>query len=148
MWLMELTNLTAENIVKPGGIKKYWPLILATFLVVVAGVGTGWLLSTKVINKGSGEVAPGATKTSNEAGILNPNFKYDTAEGILEEGGINGEGTHHLVREGGPSKYVYLTSSVIDLQSFVGKKVEIWGETQASRKAGWLMEVAKVQVQP
>ncbi|HJY98954.1 MAG TPA: hypothetical protein VJ227_04525 [Patescibacteria group bacterium] len=144
---MELENLSPEKIVKTPGFKK-WPLILGAFLVVAAGVGVGWLLSSKVINKGSGEAAPGTTVTANEAGILNPNFKYDTAVGILEEGGINGDGTHHLVREGGPSKYVYLTSSVIDLQSFVGKKVEVWGETQASKKAGWLMDVAKIQVQP
>lgn len=117
-------------------------------MIVVAGVTTAWFLSTRVMNKtlGTEAVAPGATQSSNEAGILNPNFKYDTAEGKLVEGGIGGEGTHHLEREGGATKYVYLTSSVIDLQSFVGKNVEVWGETQASKKAGWLMDVARVQV--
>lgn len=119
-------------------------------MVVGVGVGSAWVLSTKVINRtlGSNTVAPGATKTANEAGILNPNFKYDTATGVLTKGGIGNEGTHHLERDGGPSKNVYLTSSVIDLESFVGKKVEAWGETLASRKAGWLMDVARVQVQP
>ena len=134
-----------------GGIQKFWPLILGAFLVVALGVASAWMLSTRIMNKsvvsGSTSVAPGATSSSTEAGVLDPKIKYDTAIGILKEGGIGNEGTHHLERDGGPSKYVYLTSSVIDLESFVGKKVEVWGETLASRKAGWLMDVAKVQVQ-
>lgn len=144
---MNIQNLRNLNL---SGIKKYWPFILGAFLVVGAGVGSAWVLSAKVMNRtlGSSSVAPGATKTANEAGILNPNFKYDTATGTLTEGGIGNEGTHHLDRDGMPAHYVYLTSSVIDLESFVGKKVEIWGETLASKKAGWLMDVARVQVQP
>jgi hypothetical protein len=39
-----------------------------------------------------------------------------------------------------------LTSSVIDLSLFLDKNVQIWGETLASKKAGWLMDVAKIQV--
>jgi hypothetical protein len=46
----------------------------------------------------------------------------------------------------GEHKYVYLTSSVVDLQSFVGKKVQVWGETLAGQSAGWLMDVGKVKV--
>lgn len=134
-----------------GGIQKFWPLIAGAFLVVALGVVSAWVLSSKVINKGvvsgSTAVAPGATSSSTVAGVLDPKVKYDDATGVLKEGGIGDEGTHHLERDGGPSKYVYLTSSVIDLESFVGKKVEIWGTTLASRKAGWLMDVAKVQVQ-
>ncbi len=116
-------------------------------MVVVLGVGSAWLISSKLINKtGIPAAAPGAKVTSKEAGMLDPKVKYDTATGDLKEGGIANEGTHHLERDGGPSQNVYLTSSVIDLQSFVGKKVEIWGETLASKKAGWLMDVAKVRV--
>lgn len=130
-------------------IKKFWPLILGAFLVVVAGVGSAWLISSKVMPRtlGTSNAAPGAKVTSTEAGVLDPKVKYDNATGILKEGGIGNEGTHHIERDGGPSKYVYLTSSVIDLQSFVGKKVEVWGQTLASKKAGWLMDVAKVQIQ-
>lgn len=128
--------------------KKTWPVILGSFLVVLAGIGTAWLLSTKVMNvRGtSTTAAPGAKVTSTEAGVLDPKIKYDNATGVLREGGIGNEGTHHLERDGGVSKTVYLTSSVIDLQSFVGKKVQIWGETLSSKKAGWLMDVAKIQV--
>jgi hypothetical protein len=125
--------------------KKMLPLILGSFLVVLAGVGTAWLLSSKVINKAP-TAAPGVKVSSTEAGALDPKIKYDNATGDLKEGGINNEGTHHIERDGGPSHFVYLTSSVIDLQSFVGKKVEVWGETLASKKAGWLMDVAKIQV--
>lgn len=131
-------------------LKKFWPLIVGAFLVVVIGVGSGWIIFAKVINKSAGGAvgaAPGVKSTSTEAGALDPKVKYDNATGTLVEGGANNEGTHHLDRDGIPAHYVYLTSSVIDLQSFVGKKVEVWGQTLASRKVGWLMDVAKIQVQ-
>lgn len=130
-------------------LKKSWPLLAGSFLVVVAGVLTAWLISTKVmgVKTGSSVAAPGAKVTSSGAGVLDPKIKYDEATGTLVAGGLNNEGTHHLERDGGPSKSVYLTSSVIDLESFVGKKIQIWGETMASKKVGWLMDVAKVQVQ-
>ena len=125
--------------------KKVFPLVLGAFLVVLLGVFTAWLISSK-----SGglkdDAAAGVVATSKEAGKLDPNIKYDTATGTLREGGINGEGTHRLEREGGASKNVYLTSSMVNLDNFVGKEVNIWGETIASKKAGWLMDVAKIQL--
>lgn len=126
--------------------KKVSPYLLVGVLVVLAGVVSGSALSKMIFGGGSHKVAPGAVSTNDEAGKLDPNFKYDNAEGILKRGGVDNEGTHHLEREGGPSKNVYLTSSVIDLESFVDKKVQVWGETGASKKAGWLMDVAKVKV--
>jgi len=136
-----------EGMMKNFDIKKMWPYITGAFGVVVLGVGTAWILSTKVINKSaSGLAAPGVKVTSTGAGVLDPKVKYDNATGDLKEGGIGNEGTFHIERDGGLNHYVYLTSSVIDLGSFVGKKVEVWGETLASKKAGWLMDVAKIQV--
>lgn len=129
-----------------GGIKKVWPYVAGAFLVVLVGVGTAWMISGKMKKSGSSVAAPGTKVTSTEAGALDPKVKYDTAQGIVQTGGLNGEGTFHLVREGGASKYVYLTSSVVDLAKFVDKKVQIWGQTFASKKVGWLMDVAKVQV--
>lgn len=128
--------------------KNVLPYIVGAFVVVLSGVLVAWLLSSKVIksNSNSGKAAPGVKVTSTEAGKLDPNVKYDTASGTLKIGGINGEGTYHLEREGGASKYVYLTSSMVDLSLFEGKTVEIWGETLASKKAGWLMDVAKIKV--
>ena len=129
-------------------LKKSWPLILTSFLVVLAGVGTAYLLSSKVMGTapGSTAVAPGAKATSNEAGVLADGIKYDSAIGDLKAGGMDNEGTHHIERDNMPSHFVYLTSSVIDLESFVGKKVEIWGVTHASKKAPWLMEVSKIKI--
>lgn len=127
--------------------KKNLPLVLCAFLVVLSGVGSAWLISGNVWGKtGSKIAAPGVKASSTEAGKLDPSIKYDSATGIIREGGIGNEGTHHLEREGGPSQTVYLTSSMVDLQGFVDKKVEIWGETQSSKKAGWLMDVAKIKV--
>jgi hypothetical protein len=136
---MKLSNLFSTN--------KNLYLILGAFAVVLLGVGGAWLISSKLLGtSGSPAAAPGVKVTSSEAGVLDSSVKYDNATGDLKEGGIGNEGTHHLEREGGPTKSVYLTSSVIDLSSFVGKKVQVWGETLASKKAGWLMDVAKVQV--
>ena len=127
-------------------IKKFWPYIVGGLLVVLVGVGTAKILSGRMSGGSSNEAAPGAKVTSTSAGALDPNVKYDTATGVIQTGGLNGEGTFHLVREGGASHYVYLISSVVDLNAFVNKNVQIWGETEASKKVGWLMDVAKVQV--
>ena len=121
---------------------------LASLLVILLGVGTGWALSgaKTASSEPTSAGAPGAETGPKEAGIADEATFRDSAEGVLEDGGIDGEGTHHLVREGGPSKYVYLTSTVIDLEAFVGKTVTIWGETISAQTAGWLMDVGKIKV--
>jgi len=142
----------AEKLVKSlpkNNMKKNLPIIVACLFVVLSGVATGWFLASGV--KGdtkSGtptDVAPGAEVSSKEAGISDESEFSDTAEGVLEEGGIKGEGTHHLTREGGASKNVYLTSTVVDLDKFVGKKVQVWGATVSAKEAGWLMDVGKIK---
>jgi hypothetical protein len=70
----------------------------------------------------------------------------DKATGKVEAGSINGEGTHILVRDGGLSQRVSLTSSNIDLDLFVGHKVEVKGETNSSNKTGWLLDVGNIKV--
>jgi len=143
--------LPKEDLVKEFP-KKDWKKTVLTaalaFLVVAAGVGTGWLVSgkTSLFSAKSGEAAPGASKSATEAGFSDEKTFKDSAEGILKEGGISGEGTHHLDRGIGEEKYVYLTSTVIDLQSFNDKKVQVWGQTVTARKAGWLMDVGKIKV--
>jgi len=131
--------------------KGVLPLVLGAFVVVLLGIGTAWLIFSKGMNgsKTSSDAAPGVKVTATEAGKLDPNIKYDTATGILKSGGLSNEGTFHLEREGGVSKYVALTSSVVDLgsDSFLDKKVEIWGETVSSKRpGGWLMDVSKVKL--
>lgn len=125
-------------------------------LIVLGGIGTGWLLSntsnkkTSIVgnNVSSVEKAPGAKVSGNgtEVGLDDTKTFRDSAEGTLVEGGIEGEGTHHLERTGGASQNVYLTSSVVDLDQFVGKKVQVQGETMAGKKAGWLMDVGKIKI--
>jgi hypothetical protein len=78
-------------------------------------------------------------------GNTNQAFK-DTAQGILEKNGLDTEGTHKLLRDDRPDQTVHLVSSVLDLDLFDGREVEIWGETFDSQKAGWLMDVGLVKV--
>src|SRR3989344_4113161 len=61
-------------------------------------------------------------------------------------GGVNGEGSYHIVREGGESQNVYLTSSALDLAQFVDARVIVKGETFKAQRAGWLMDVGQVKV--
>ena len=127
-------------------LKKNILLSSISLIVVLLGIGLGYLLSGSGKTKSANVQVPGAVNTKNEAGVADEKSFPDSAEGILEEGGINGEGTHHLVRGIGPSQYAYLTSTVIDLSAFTGKKVQVWGQTIAGKKAGWLMDVGKVKV--
>ena len=78
-------------------------------------------------------------------GNLSKNFG-DSAMGTIKDGGVNGEGTHTLLREGGVTQNAALTSSVVDLDLFVGKKVEVKGETNDSNKAGWFMDVGSIKI--
>lgn len=119
-------------------------LVGTIIAVVLVSLLTGWLTSGR---GRASTMVPGAKQTAKEAGLSDTATFKDSAEGTLIEGGIAGEGTHHLERSGGASQNVYLTSTVIDLQSFVGKKVKIWGQTISAKKAGWLMDVGKIQVQ-
>lgn len=130
----------------PGQKNKETLIIsLVALLVVGLGIFTGWNLSGSA-SAGSDVVVPGSKQTSQEAGIDDESTFSDSVEGKLESGGISGEGTHHLLREGGDSQTVYLTSTVIDLESFVGKDVTVWGQTVSGQKAGWLMDVGKIKV--
>lgn len=119
-------------------------LVLVGVLVVLAGVGSGWFLSGASAGKSpSSEKA--ATKQMKEVKVDESSFS-DNAQGILREGGLEGEGTHYLDTGAGEEKYVYLLSTVIDLQTFVGKKVEVRGKTLSAEHANWLMDVGKVKL--
>ncbi len=119
---------------------------LSTLAIVVAGMLTGYTLSVKLNTKNvSGIPGKNAVNSGQTVGVKDQKTYKDSAEGELQEGGINGEGTHKLIRPGGPSQTVYLTSSNLDLNQFIGKKVRVWGETFSAQKAGWLMDVGKVE---
>lgn len=117
----------------------------AAFLLIIFGAGTGYLLAGKTGGASLTSRLSSASKGT-EVGSTDVKIFKDTAEGILEAGGLDGEGTHKLLREGGPSQTAYLTSSVVDLNQFVGKKVQVWGETFKGQMAGWFMDVGRVKV--
>lgn len=123
---------------------------LLSILVVVAilGAGTGYLMAFK---KASGPLTIGKMSSSSVSkgttvGIDDAKTFKDTAEGKLEVGGVEGEGSFHLVRPGGDSQNVYLVSSAVDLSQFTGKKIKVWGQTQKAKTAGWLMDVGRIEV--
>ena len=128
------------------------PKVIGLFAgVIVAGIIVGYGISRIGGSPGTGssssttngaQITKGAIYGSNDTAT----FK-DTAEGILKTGGIDGEGQYHLVRPGGDSQNVYMTSSLVDLSQFVDKKIKVWGQTQAAQHAGWLMDVGRVEVE-
>lgn len=135
------------------------PIIIAVCLgALLAGMGTGF--GVFKLQAGSDQTdnitADGtAVKDLDEAeqikvgdvfGSANEEIFKDKAEGVVQAGGLEGEGTHRLIREGGPSQTVYMTSSVVDLDKLVGAKVQVWGETNTAQKAGWFMDVGRVSV--
>ena len=146
-----------ENMPKSSNSKNPLTTILLAFLIVSLGIGSGYALNKARAQSPATVKQANITKTAEEAQeqgvkvgdvIGNPDaqtFK-DKAEGVVVKGGVDGEGSHHLLRPGGPSQSVYLTSSVFDLDQLDGHKVKIWGETFAARKAGWLMDVGRVEV--
>lgn len=141
--------------------KKPTPVLMALLVIVpiVAGVATGFGLQ-QLFAQGSGSSQTGQlsdgrtiervpTDTINIGDVFGSpdesTFK-DQAEGVLQIGGFDGEGSHQLVRPGGESQTVYLTSSVTDLDQFQDMEVKVWGETFKGQKVGWLMDVGRIEV--
>lgn len=117
--------------------------------IVLAGVGSGYLLSRTGRASSGEEAAPGVTQTNGEIGVQDENLSRDCAQGILEANDPadkNTEGSHHLIREGGPSKTLHMTSSVLALDDYVGKKVEVCGETLDSKRVAWFMDVVRLKL--
>ncbi|MFC1627178.1 hypothetical protein ACFL18_01310 [Patescibacteria group bacterium] len=137
----------SASIPSSNGSKK--KMISMFVVLAVLGVATGFGLSRM-----GGVDAPKKLKSSVEEGaevgdtfgVMDEKAFTDEAEGEIASGGIDGEGSHHLIREGGESQYVYLTSSIIDLDQFVGKKVKVWGQTFEGQTAGWLMDVGRLEI--
>lgn len=139
--------------------KKTKKMVLIFSLVAIAaGVGTGygsWKLKMK--NSGSSSRGPqpsdlqrvaqeGQIKVGDIFGVKDEKTFKDSAQGYLEIGGLDGEGSHKIIRPGGDSQTVYLTSSITDLDKFDGMEVKVWGETFKGQKAGWLMDVGRIEV--
>ncbi|OGD63702.1 hypothetical protein A2160_03360 [Candidatus Beckwithbacteria bacterium RBG_13_42_9] len=151
-------SIGSSHLVKPltsqggGSMKSKLLMGFLTLFIIIAGIGSGYILSAF---KNAGGLSGVTLKRSvskeeitkgTQVGVADTKTFKDSAEGTLEKGGVGGEGSHHLVRPGGDSQNVYLTSSIIDLDQFTGKKVKVWGETFSAQKAGWLMDVGKLEV--
>ncbi len=138
-------NLAIQPIEEPKQKKKGGLILIIIFFAVALGVSSGFALSKSGLVK-TGAFRVEQVNTSKEVGVKDAqNFK-DSGDGKLVKGGIDGEGTHHLVRAGGTSQTVYITSSVVDLDKFIGKKVKVFGQTFASKTAGWLMDVGRIEI--
>ena len=123
--------------------------IAGLVVIIIAGILSGYGLFSLQSAAGPKKLKTsieGGVKPGDSFGVEDTQVFTDSAEGELANGGIGGEGSHHLIREGGESQYVYLTSSILDLDQFVGKTVKIWGQTFDAQKAGWLMDVGRLEV--
>lgn len=156
---MDIPNLSA-NAVNPS--KNISPLSLKVIIIcLVFALAVGFWSSRffPFSQEGSKLVLPGQEIAISTDSISNASqiqvaklygdtstvFK-DSATGTIEKGSINGVGTHILNREGGATQRASLTSSVVDLDLFIGKKVEVKGETNSSSKTAWLMDVGSIKV--
>lgn len=120
-------------------------------VVILLGLVSGYFLAR---SKPAGTQSPTTSSTAPEDSdsvMVGEIYGYpdedefpDEAVGVLVAGGIDGEGSHHLLREF--QDPVYLTSSVLDLDLFVGSKVKVTGQTFNAKKAGWLMDAGSVEV--
>ena len=126
--------------------------IIAAIVVVLLGIGSGYGLSRQgggtlpnvkqeVMQETKGEIKKGQIYGSSDEKAFR-----DSAEGTFEKGGLDGEGSHKLIRPGGESQTAYLTSSTLNLDQFTDRKVKVWGETFKAAKAGWFMDVGRVEI--
>ena len=157
---MDIPNLSQKPLISPTPSPQFAfkPILIISIIAVVCGYvlhlvfpksGSNILntsdnnsqphLSTDTIS------GPSQLKIGQLYGDNSAAFK-DSATGVIQKGGINGVGTHTLVRDGGPSQSASLTSSTVDLDLFTGKKVEVKGETNASAKTAWLMDVGSIKI--
>lgn len=146
------TDSPSEKIIKPirGETPKFVPPISFVAGTIVLGIISGTLLFLQI---GRGGVSLGGRTTTSISGsggvtVGSKDTKVfrDCTSGELakNDGKITTEGSHMLIRPGGVSQTVYLTSSVVDLEQFVGKQVEVCGETFKGQKAGWLMDAGRI----
>ncbi len=125
------------------------PIVVGVYIVLIGlGVGTGYLLSTpKATNQTPGQTAVTTEGGKTVYGSSDTKTFSDSAIGVIQKDGIDGEGTHSLIRDGGPSQTACLVSSVMDLSQFIGKKVKVWGKTNAAQVCPWFMDVGRVELQ-
>lgn len=143
-WLRQNQDLMSKK------TKKAFLIICS--IAILAGIMTGFgafkLKNKSVAQVEVQNVTADANKIKNGDifGVKDEATFPDNATGYVEKGGVEGEGSHKLLREGGASQTVALTSSVVDLDKLVGMEVKLHGETHKAEKAGWFMDVGRVEV--
>jgi len=132
---------------KKAHLVKFLPFIIV-IVVVSLGIFSGLVFSSR--NKAaSGSAISQDEELSNETKQSLAQTFRDEAEGTVEKNDEldkYAQGTHKLIRPGGESQTAFITSSVLDLNEYEGKKVKVYGETFGSSQVGWLMDVGKVEV--
>ncbi len=146
------SNLEDHSPMQPSKNKLTLPLII---LGIFLGLGSGYFMAISRLQSAGVNVNAGNTqnltsetsiKVGDVFGSADEKTFRDSAEGVLQPGGIDGEGSHHIERGANKSQWVYVTSSVVDLDLVVGTRVQVWGETNQGKKAGWLMDVGRLKV--
>lgn len=151
---LNTNSLMEDHVMEPVKKSKLTPsiLILGSILGVIAGF---FVAQKQLLLAGGGDTKVIGTqaltsstniKVGDIFGSADEKTFRDQAEGILMAGGIDGEGSHHIERGANITQWVYVTSSVVDLDLIVGARVTIWGETNQGKKAGWLMDVGRLKV--
>jgi len=133
--------------------KQKKKFIIFAVVAIVAGTLTGYGSAQLKGNTANNEViinqvASDTSKIKNGDifGVQDKSVFADNAQGYVEAGGIGDEGSHRLLRIGGPSQTVALTSSVANLDDFVGMEIKIWGDTNKAQVSGWFMDVGRIEV--
>jgi len=154
--MTEINNLAQSTVdlpIKPKKLPPIFPYLAVIALALLSGFALSRFLPAST---GSSSTSENSSKPISTEDLGNEDVKVgvsygsttqefkDEAEGTLEAGGLDGEGTHHLIRPGGDSQTIYLTSSVVDLSLFVGRKVKVKGETFTPQNAGWFMDVGVI----
>jgi len=162
---MEIPNLSnTPDVDKPVVINKPTNspnILMFSLFVIVLALISGFILSRVLPQKSTTTASTNGSQNSTLStdtisspndlvvgklyGNVNKTFK-DTAIGTIEKGSINGEGTHILNRDGGTTQRASLTSSAVDLDLFIGKMVEVKGETNSSSKTAWLLDVSTIKI--
>jgi len=128
--------------------KNIRTIVGVVFLILVGmGIGTGYILSNTGSKGAMTSNSLISTSGAKTYGSTDTKLFTDTAVGTLEKDGIDGEGTHKLIRDGGPTQTACLVSSVLDLDEFVGKKIKVWSKTNTAKKCPWFMDVGRIELQ-
>jgi len=129
-------------------INKVVPLILLLLIIAAGAISGLFLSSTGRKSENESTISEQENLTPEAKQSFTQTFR-DEAEGEIEKNDEldkYAQGTHKLIRPGGEAQTAYLTSSVLDLDEYVGKKVKVFGETFGSSQVGWLMDVGKVEI--